>query len=39
MEDYLKLLSVYETCRYKEIGFLNFLLSKERIIDRFAPQK
>jgi hypothetical protein len=39
MEDYLKLLSVYETCRYKEIGFLNFLLSRERNIDRFAAQK
>jgi len=32
IEDYLKLLSVYETCRYKEIGFLNFLLSSERNI-------
>jgi hypothetical protein len=39
MEDYLKLLSVYETCRYKEIGFLNFLLSRERNIDRFTAQK
>jgi hypothetical protein len=39
IEDYLKLFSVYETCRYKEIGFLNFLLSSERNIGRFAAQK
>lgn len=39
VEDYLKLLSLYVTCRYKEIGFLNFLLSRERDIDRFAAHK
>jgi len=39
VENYLKLLSLYETCRYKEIGFLRFLLSKERNIDRFAAGK
>ena len=39
VEDYLKLLSLYVTCRYKEIGFLNFLLSRERDIDRFAVHK
>jgi hypothetical protein len=36
IEHYLKLLSLYETCRYKEIGFLEFLLSKEGDIDLFA---
>jgi len=36
IEDYLKLLSLYTTCRYKEIGFLEFLLSKECDIDDFA---
>ena len=39
VEDYLKLLSLCETCRYKEIGFLRFLLSKERDIDQFAAGK
>jgi hypothetical protein len=39
IEDYLKLLNVYETCQYKETGFLNFLLSRERNIGPFAAQK
>jgi len=38
IEDYLKLLSLCETCRYKEISFLEFLLSKECDIDHFAAQ-
>jgi hypothetical protein len=38
LKDYLKLLSVYETCRYKAIGFLEFLLSMERNIDSFATR-
>ena len=33
---YLVLLSIYQTCRYKEIRFLDFLLSKARDIDRFV---
>lgn len=36
LTDYLKLLSLYETCRYQEISFLEFLGSKEREMDRFA---
>jgi len=36
LKNYLVLLSLYETCRYKEIGFFNFLVSKERNIDQFA---
>jgi hypothetical protein len=36
LRDYLKLLSVYETCKYKSVSFLEFLLSKERNIDAFA---
>jgi hypothetical protein len=36
LRDYLKLLSVYETCKYKAVSFLEFLLSKERDIDAFA---
>src|SRR3954462_9981768 len=35
LNDYLMLLSLYVTCRYKGISFLNFLLSKERDIDAF----
>jgi hypothetical protein len=36
LRSYLILLSMYQTCRYKEIQFLDFLLSKERDIDHFA---
>jgi hypothetical protein len=39
LRDYLKLLSVYETCKYKAVSFLEFLLSKERDIDVFAAGK
>jgi hypothetical protein len=36
LRDYLKLLSVYVTCKYKAVSFLEFLLSKGRDIDAFA---
>ena len=36
LRDYLTLLSVYETCKYKSVSFLEFLVSKERDIDAFA---
>jgi hypothetical protein len=36
LQDYLILLSIYQTCRYKRISFLQFLLSGERDIDAFA---
>ena len=35
LDDYLILLSVYVTCRYKGVNFLKFLLSKSRDIDAF----
>lgn len=35
LEAYLILLSIYQTCNYKGINFLDFLLSKERDIDKF----
>ena len=35
LKDYLVLLSVYQTCEYKGIGVLDFLLSRGRDIDRF----
>ena len=38
LQDYLRLLSLYQTCRYKEIRFLSFLLSKGRDIDRFVNE-
>jgi len=34
IKQYLILLSVYQTCRYKGIDFLKFMLSKETDIDR-----
>jgi hypothetical protein len=36
IDEYLILLSVSETCRYKNLDFLNFLLSREKDIDAYA---
>jgi hypothetical protein len=36
LEDYLVLLSVFQTCRCKGLSFLQFLLSGEQDIDTFA---
>jgi hypothetical protein len=36
IEDYLVMLSVSETCKYKGVRFLDFLLSKKRDIEAFA---
>jgi hypothetical protein len=36
LNDYLILLSLYETCEYRGIKFLDFLLSKERDLDKFS---
>ncbi|WP_262270466.1 IS66 family transposase [Microvirga yunnanensis] len=36
MRDYLVLLSICETCKYKGIGFLDFLRSAEMDVDTFA---
>jgi hypothetical protein len=36
LADYLVLLSVYQTCRYKGVSFLKFLLSGERDVDAFC---
>jgi hypothetical protein len=36
LQDYLVLLSIYQTCRYKGLSFMKFLLSGERDIDAFA---
>ncbi len=32
------LIIIYETCRYKAVSFLGFLLSKERDIDSYADR-
>ncbi len=39
LKDYLVLLSVCETCRYKGVSFLKFLLSCNRDIDDFCDRK
>jgi hypothetical protein len=38
LNDYLILLSIYQTCRYKEVSFLKFLLSRERDVDAFCAK-
>jgi predicted RecB family nuclease len=35
LNDYLVLLSVYQTCKYKGVSFLKFLLSGEKNVDMF----
>lgn len=39
LSDYLVLLSIYQTCRYKGVSFLKFLLSGARDIDAFCARK
>ena len=39
IKEYMVLLSVYQTCKYKGIKFLDFLLSKESDIDNFGSIK
>ena len=39
LSDYLVLLSICQTCRYKGASFLKFLLSKERDVDAFCQRK
>jgi hypothetical protein len=36
LESYLVLLSIYQTCEYRGMSFLKFLLSQERDIDRYS---
>jgi predicted RecB family nuclease len=36
LADYLVLLSVYQTCRYRGVSFLKYLLSGERDVDAFC---
>jgi predicted RecB family nuclease len=39
LSDYLVLLSVYQTCKYKGVSFLRFLLSGERDVDKFIEAR
>jgi predicted RecB family nuclease len=39
LRDYLVLLSICQTCRYKDVSFLHFLLSKARDVDMFCERK
>jgi predicted RecB family nuclease len=39
LNDYLLLLSMHQTCKYKGISFLKFLLSGERDIDKFCEKR
>jgi predicted RecB family nuclease len=39
LTEYLVLLSLCQTCRYKGVSFLKFLLSKELDIDRFREKR
>ncbi|MHC4626850.1 MAG: IS66 family transposase [Planctomycetota bacterium] len=39
LSDYLMLLSFYQTCRYKAINFLEFLLSRERDLNAFCENR
>jgi hypothetical protein len=39
LRDYLVLLSICQTCKYKGVSFLKFLLSKEQDIDAFCRRK
>jgi predicted RecB family nuclease len=36
LADYLVLLSIYQTCRYRGVSFLKFLLSGERDVDTYC---
>jgi hypothetical protein len=39
LKDYLTLLSIYQSCRYRGISFLKVLLSRERDLDVFCKGK
>ncbi len=38
MEECLKIMSIYQTCKYKGISFLKFLLSKDKDIDIYCEK-
>jgi len=38
IEEYLKIMSIYQTCRYKGISFLKFILSDEKDLDEYCKK-
>lgn len=36
IEEYLKIMSIYQTCKYKGVSFLKFILSKEKDLDEYC---
>ena len=36
LDDYLKIMSLYQTCKYKEVSFLKFLRSQDTDIDKYC---
>jgi predicted RecB family nuclease len=36
MEEYLKIMSIYQTCKYKGVSFLKFMISREKDIDSYC---
>jgi hypothetical protein len=36
IDEYLRIMSIYQTCEYKEVSFLKFLLSKETDMDEYC---
>jgi Transposase IS66 family len=36
IEEYLRIMSIYQTCEYKKVSFLKFLLSKETDMDEYC---
>lgn len=39
LSDYLVLLSIYQTCRYRDISFLEFLVSRERDLNAYCENR
>ena len=39
LSDYLVLLSVYQSCEYRGVSFLKFLLSRERDVEAYCQRK
>ena len=39
LSDYLVLLSVYQTCKYRGVSFLKFLLSRESDVEAYCQRR
>lgn len=38
MAEYLKIMSIYQTCKYRGVSFLKFMLSREKDIDGYCEK-